>query len=79
MLAVYTARNSSMALFQRLKSERIKCQITSTPREISVGCGLCVRFDSTDLYRVKAHVNALKSFSFGGIWKESGVGYVRIY
>lgn len=79
MLAVYTARNSSMALYQRLKSERIKCQIVSTPREISVGCGLSVRFDTCDLYRVKSHIGALKSFSFGGIWKENGVGYVRIY
>ena len=79
MLAVFTARNSSMALYQRLKSERIRCEIVSTPREISVGCGLSVRFETCDVYRVKAHVSALKSFSFAGIWKENGVGYVRIY
>lgn len=79
MLAVYTARNSSMALYQRLKSERIKCYLVSTPRSISSSCGLSVQFQDSDIYRVRGHISAMKTFSFAGIWKENGIGYTRIY
>lgn len=79
MLAVYTARNSSMALYQRLKSERIRCNIVSTPRQITSGCSLSVRFNDNDFFRVKNHINAISTYSFAGIWKENGRGYARIY
>ncbi len=79
MIAVYTARNSSMQLHQRLRSLRIQSRIINTPREISVGCGLSVRFSDGDFHRVKAQVAAQSSYSFAGIWKESGGRYVRIY
>lgn len=79
MIAVYTARNSSMQLHQRLNSVRIASRIINTPRELSVGCGLSVKFDDGNFHRVKAQVAALSSFSFAGIWKESGGKYVRVY
>lgn len=79
MIAVYTARNSSMQLHQRLNSVRIPSKIVNTPRELSVGCGLSVRFNDGDFHRVKAQVAALSSFSFAGIWREDGGRYVRIY
>ncbi len=79
MIAVYTARNSSMQLHQRLKLARINSRIINTPREISSSCGLSVRFSDGDFHRVKAQIAGLSSYSFAGIWKEIGGRYTRIF
>jgi hypothetical protein len=79
MIAVYTARNSSIQLHRRLGSIKIRSRIVNTPRELSMGCGLSVKFDEVDFYRVKAQIPLCGAGSFAGIWKESGGKYQRIY
>ena len=79
MIAVYTARNSSIQLYRRLTSLKVQSRIVNTPRELALGCGLAVKFEERDLFRVKPQIPLCGGYSFAGIWKEIGGKYQRIY
>lgn len=79
MIAVYTARNSSIRLYEKLNSRKIPARIINTPRELSLGCGLSVEFYERDLNRVKAVIASTPSQSYAGVWREIGGVFSRIY
>lgn len=79
MIAVYTTRNSSIKLFEKLKNIGIPAKIINTPRELYLGCGLSVAFRECDFNRVRTIVNGVSRQSFAGIWRESAGVFMRIY
>lgn len=79
MLVVYTARNSTIRLYETLGRCGISAEIINTPRALSVGCGLSVRFRDCDYMKVRARVSSLPSSNYAGIWREKQGAYERIY
>lgn len=79
MLVVYTARNSSIRLYETLGRWGISAEIVNTPRALSVGCGLSVKFKDYDYPKVRARVASLPSNGYAGIWRERSGIYERIY
>jgi len=79
MIAVYTTRNSSIKLFEKLKNLGVLSKVINTPRELHLGCGLSIAFRECDFNRVKNVVNATSRQNFAGIWRENAGVFTRIY
>lgn len=79
MLVVYTARNSTIRLYETLSRFGISAEIVNTPRALSVGCGLSVKFRDCDYPKVRTKVASLPSSNYAGIWRERSGLYERIY
>ena len=58
-IAAFRSRLQVMALEEALKQQGIDASIVTTPRAVSLGCGLSVRFGEQDAPRVKALYQAL--------------------
>ena len=58
-IAAFRSRLQVMAFEEALKERGMKAEIVTTPRAVSLGCGLSVRFDERELVRVKALYQAL--------------------
>ncbi|MBE5762519.1 MAG: DUF3343 domain-containing protein [Clostridiales bacterium] len=48
-IAAFRSRSSVQRLEMQLRRLRIPCSIISTPRDVSLGCGLSVRFEINSL------------------------------
>ncbi len=79
MIAVYTARNSSVRLLEKLERQRIPARIINTPRELSLGCGLSVEFNDRDFNRVKPIIASTPNTGFAGVWRNYMGVFNRIY
>lgn len=53
-IAAFRSRQQVYAFHQALQAAGIPAYIVSTPRAISIGCGLSVRFDLRDARRVRS-------------------------
>lgn len=49
IIAVFNNRNQAMQFANYLKRMGVRCKTISTPRELSVSCGLSVIFPSSNL------------------------------
>lgn len=58
-IASFSSRLQVMAFEEALKHQGMKASIVTTPRAVSLGCGLSVRFEEKDAARVKAVYQAL--------------------
>ena len=54
LIAVFRSRTHSLDFAERLKTYGIPVTTVSTPQEVKIGCGLCVRFDERYFIRVRA-------------------------
>ncbi len=70
-IAVFKSRNQTMKYYNTLKGERVRCEIVNTPRQVSLGCGLSVRFESGALSRALAVLRRLNLYSYGGMFAVS--------
>ncbi len=52
-IAAFRSRLQVMAYEQALKRSGIKAEIVTTPRAVSMGCGLSVRFEEADIVRAR--------------------------
>ena len=52
-IAAFRSRLQVMAFEDVLRQAGIKAEIVTTPRAVSMGCGLSVRFEQKDLARAK--------------------------
>ncbi len=73
-LVVFRARSETIAFANTLKSNGINVLIVSTPREISVSCGISVRFSPGYINLVKKIISNKRFNSFSGVYliKQSG-------
>ncbi|MBR6185958.1 MAG: DUF3343 domain-containing protein [Clostridia bacterium] len=51
-IAAFRSRQQVMRFDSALKRAGLRSEVISTPREVSMGCGLSVRFDLNDAERV---------------------------
>lgn len=73
ILAVFRSRTQSVDYVRRLTGYGITAQTVSTPREIKIGCGLSVTFDSAYFARARAVLALGKYSAFKGFYK---LGYL---
>ena len=69
ILAVFRSRAHSLDYVERLKRYGINGVTVPTPKEVHIGCGLCVRFDARYFVRAKAILNTGRYTSFKGFYK----------
>ena len=53
-IAAFASRLQVMAFEEALKINGMRGSIVTTPRAVALGCGLSVRFEESDISRVKA-------------------------
>lgn len=77
-LAVFKSRNHTMKYYNALRGERVRCEIVNTPRQVSLGCGLSVKFDAAALPRAMSVLRKFNLYSYGGMFAVSkGIsGYI---
>lgn len=68
-IAAYRSRQQVMKINDLLKKSGIASSVVSTPKEISAGCGLSVRFDLKDAGKVNKIVTREKSANLIGLYR----------
>lgn len=68
-IAAFASRLQVMAFEEALRSRGMKASIVTTPRAVSLGCGLSVRFEEQDTPRVKALYQALGMGNLIGFYR----------
>ena len=68
-VAAFRSRQQVLRTNELLRRQGISSGVISTPREISAGCGLSVRFDLKDAERVKSIIGANKSQNLIGLYR----------
>lgn len=70
--AVFRSRSQAIKFQEAMRSYRIPSNIINTPRELSQGCGLSVRFDERFEKNVKMVLSRMQLSSYVGIYPISG-------
>ena len=76
-IAAFRSRLQVMAFEEALQSRGMKASIVTTPRAVSLGCGLSVRFEEKDAPRVKALYQALGLGNLIGFYRVTRDGAGR--
>ena len=74
ILAVFRSRAQSLDYAERLKKYGVQVTTIPTPREARIGCGLCVRMDSTQVPKASAILRTGKYTAFKGFYKMDFTG-----
>ena len=73
ILAVFTSRKDAMDFYEGLQTHRIASAVVNTPQEVSVSCGISVKFDPIYAARVRGFAFDHRSFvAFYGV-EEDGM------
>lgn len=68
-IAAYRSRQQVLMLESALRREGIQVRIVSTPREVSLGCGLSARFELANAARVARIVRSLNTGNLIGLYR----------
>ncbi len=68
-IAAFRSRLQVMAFEEALRQRGMKASIVTTPRAVSLGCGLSVRFEEKDFPRVRALYQALGMGNLIGFYR----------
>ena len=74
LLAVFRSRDQSLDYVERLRNYGVLATTMPTPKEVKIGCGLCVRLDARDYVRANAILKTGKYASFKGYYKLDYIG-----
>jgi len=79
-VAAFRSRQQVFMFESVLKREGIPSQIVSTPRDVSMGCGLSVRFRLEDTARVAAALRQVNTGNLIGLYRVEycGAGKPRL-
>ena len=69
IIAVFNNRNQAMQFASYLKRMGVGCKTTSTPRELSVSCGLSVVFAYSNLVQANYVLKNSRFTAFGGFFR----------
>ena len=69
IVAVFNNRNQAMQFASFLKRMGVGCKTTSTPRELSVSCGLSVVFSSSNMMQANYVLKNARFSAFGGFFR----------
>lgn len=67
-LAVFRSRSQALTFKSILESYQVPSTLIPTPRQISVSCGLCVKFHGRFLAQAKEVLNRRKFDTFVGFF-----------
>ena len=78
MVVAFRSRNQTAKMHEIFTLNGVPSKIINTPREVTVGCGISVRFDEAFLAKAKMLVNRYPQTSFVGFFRVfiSGSKYV---
>ena len=77
-IAAFRSRQQVMRFDSALRRAGISTQIISTPREVSIGCGLSVRFDLAQTPQVMQVYRRLSPGALIGFYRVEGYGTRRL-
>lgn len=69
IIAVFNNRNQAMQFASFLKRMGVGCKTISTPRELSVSCGLSVVFAYSNMVQANYVLKSSRFTAFGGFFK----------
>lgn len=79
ILAVFGNRNHTMQFASYLKKMGVRCKTISTPREISVSCGISAVFPAQNLTQAKFIMDRYKLSSFKNFYVMISNGVFKKY
>ena len=68
-IAVYRSRQQVLMLESALRREGVNVKIVTTPREVSMGCGLSARFELSDAPHVARTVRRMNTGNLIGLYR----------
>jgi hypothetical protein len=74
----FRSRSQSIGFFEMLSRHGIQSKLIMTPRGVSVGCGLSVRVETSQIDTARALFDATAYNSFLGLFYLSGNSVTRI-
>lgn len=77
-LVVFRSRSETMKFANILASYGFNASFVSTPRQISVSCGISAKIDAKSLVIAKEIVKRRQFYTFAGIYYSSDNDYVKI-
>lgn len=76
-IASFRSRQQVMKFENALRRAGVRVQIITTPRDVSIGCGLSVRFELEDFDRVEAVYRQLRPSNLIGFYRVERSGQGR--
>ena len=76
-IAAFRSRQQVLRFESNLKRAGMSVQVITTPRDVSVGCGLSVRFEMNDARRVQEIYQKTRPTNLIGFYKVERHGYGR--
>lgn len=67
-IIVFRSRTQVLNFKKMLEGIGVASQIVSTPRRLSIGCGLSLKIYSSDFYKAKELLDVYKPQGFVGIY-----------
>lgn len=77
-IVVFRSRSETMKFANILNSYGFKSAFVSTPRKISVSCGISVKIEPKGLQVAKEILKRRQFYTFGGIYYLKGEEYIKI-
>lgn len=68
-IAAYRSRQQVLMLESVLRREGVNVKIVTTPREVSMGCGLSARFELSDAPHVARTVRRMNTGNLIGLYR----------
>ena len=68
-IAAYRSRQQVLMLESALRREGVNVKIVTTPREVSMGCGLSARFELSEAPRVARTVQRMNTGNLIGLYR----------
>ena len=68
-IAAYRSRQQVLMLESALRREGVNVKIVTTPREVSMGCGLSARFELSDAPHVAQTVRRMNTGNLIGLYR----------
>ena len=68
-IASFRSRQQVFKFEGALRRSGVKVEVITTPRDVSVGCGLCIRFELNEADRVMQVYNELRPSNLIGFYR----------
>ena len=68
-IASFRSRQQVLKFEGALRRSGVRVEVITTPRDVSVGCGLSIRFELSDAERVKEVYNQLRPSNLIGFYR----------
>ncbi|MCL2797901.1 MAG: DUF3343 domain-containing protein [Firmicutes bacterium] len=74
----FRSRNQSIGFFEAVTREGVGAKIINTPRAISIGCGLSVKVNVSDIDRASELLDQFSCDTFLGLFYYNGAELTRV-